>query len=239
MTFTIGIDDAGRGPLIGPMFLSAVLLSEEQSKFLKKLDIKDSKQVIQETRVKLAKTIQDLSQNYKTLSVSPEEIDKAVNSHINLNTLEAIKSAELINALNTKKDKISVIVDCPSTNTSAWKNTLLEYVEHPENLQIKCEHKADENHIEAAAASILAKVARESAVEKIKKEFGNTGSGYPSDPRTQEFLKSKGEKLRNSGIFRKSWSTWTKIFPEDKVDIKALRKAHNLQDLKQKSLGDF
>ncbi len=228
MTFIIGIDDAGRGPLIGPMFLAGVLLDENQKKFLQKYNIKDSKQLIHSTRIQLSKVIEQTSLSYKVVSSSPEEIDKAVNSKMNLNTLEAIKMAEIINFLNDKKKKIKVIVDCPSINTSKFKSLLTSYIENPENLTIKCEHKADENYIEAAAASILAKVAREEAVSKLKSQYGNIGSGYPSDPYTQEFLKNQGKKLSNSGIFRKSWKTWTSLFPEDKIDKK-----------KQKLLSEF
>ena len=228
MTLIIGIDDAGRGPLIGPMFLAGVLLDENSLQALKKYNIKESKQLIHSTRIQLSKVIEQTSLSYKVVSSSPEEIDKAVNSKMNLNTLEAIKMAEIINFLNDKKQKTKVIVDCPSVNTNKFKYLLTSHIENPENLTIKCEHKADENYIEAAAASILAKVAREEAVSKLKSQYGNIGSGYPSDPYTQEFLKKQGKKLKDSGIFRKSWATWTSLFPEDKIDKK-----------KQKSLSDF
>ena len=228
MTLIIGIDDAARGPLIGPMFLAGVLLDENSLQALKKYNIKESKQLIHSTRIQLSKVIEQTSLSYKVVSSSPEEIDKAVNSKMNLNTLEAIKMAEIINFLNDKKQKTKVIVDCPSVNTNKFKYLLTSHIENPENLTIKCEHKADENYIEVAAASILAKVAREEAVSKLKSQYGNIGSGYPSDPYTQEFLKKQGKKLKDSGIFRKSWATWTSLFPEDKIDKK-----------KQKSLSDF
>ena len=228
MTLIIGIDDAARGPLIGPMFLAGVLLDENSLQALKKYNIKESKQLIHSTRIQLSKVIEQTSLSYKVVSSSPEEIDKAVNSKMNLNTLEAIKMAEIINFLNDKKQKTKVIIDCPSVNTNKFKYLLTSHIENPENLTIKCEHKADENYIEAAAASILAKVAREEAVSKLKSQYGNIGSGYPSDPYTQEFLKKQGKKLKDSGIFRKSWATWTSLFPEDKIDKK-----------KQKSLSDF
>ena len=94
-------------------------------------------------------------------------------------------------------------------------------IDHPENLQIFCEHKADFNHPSVSAASILAKVEREEEVTKLKKEFreyGNIGSGYPSDPVTIEFLKNNGKLLKNSGIFRKTWATWKALFPSTEQD---------------------
>lgn len=211
---TIGIDDAGRGPLIGPMVLAGVLITKEQEDKLKSLKIRDSKIVSQNERVKLAKIIKENSLNHKIVKVSPNEIDQSLNTGTNLNTLEAIKTAVIINFLNSKKEKITVIVDCPSVNTVAWQKTLEGYVGHKENLIIKCEHKADANHVSAAAGSILAKTTREEEVEKIKKEFGNIGSGYPSDPSTKEFLKKRGKDLADSGLFRKTWSTWKKLFPD-------------------------
>jgi ribonuclease HII len=210
----LGIDDAGRGPLIGPMILSGVLITKSQEEKIKKAGAKDSKLLTQDQRVSLARLIKSNSLSYKTLSSSPKEIDESKN----LNTLEAIKAAQIINELNNNKDKITVIVDCPSTNLIAWKNTLISYISHTSNLIIKCEHKADFNHPSVAAASILAKVERESAVSKLKEKYGNLGSGYPSDPTTKAFLKSHGKTLSNSGIFRKSWATWKKMFPEDSIE---------------------
>jgi ribonuclease HII len=210
----LGIDDAGRGPLIGPMFLSGVLLDKNSETFLKNHNITDSKLLSHTTRIQLAKTIKGSVLNYKTLSSSPEEIDKAINSKLNLNTLEAIKSAQIINELNPLDKKVKVVIDCPSTNTQAWKNTVLSYVKHPENLSVFSEHKADLNHLSVSAASILAKVAREESVSTLKEKYGNLGSGYPSDPTTKTFLKEQGLSLANEGIFRKSWATWKKLFPE-------------------------
>lgn len=213
---TIGVDDAGRGPIIGPMVLAGVLVDEKMRTELRLLGVKDSKQVLHPKRIKLAKAIKEKVIAYKIVKSTPEEIDHAVLRGRNLNTLEAQKTAEIINALNTKKEKIRIMIDCPSTNPAAWKRTLFEFLEHTNNLEIMCEHRADVNYVEASAASILAKVTREEEVEKLKKEYGAIGSGYPSDPNTKEFLKKNAKKLENSGIFRKSWSTWRKIIPEHK-----------------------
>jgi len=219
----LGIDDAGRGPLIGPMILAGVLIEKKEENKLKALGAKDSKLLLHTQRMKVAKEIEKTAISHKVLLSTPEDIDDAVTT-VNLNTLEAIKSAEIINSLNNKKQKIKVVVDCPSVNTLAWKNKLLTFIKNPENLDIYCEHNADFNHPVVSAASILAKVRREEEVEKIKKQYGNIGSGYPSDPVTKEFLKEYGKKLQDSGIFRKSWATWKALFPEDK---------------KQKTLSEF
>jgi ribonuclease HII len=227
--YTIGIDDAGRGPIIGPMILSGVLLTKDQEEKIKQAGATDSKLLSQSQRIKISKLIKSNSVSYKILKSSPEEIDDAIlnNSKMNLNTLEAKKAAEIINFLN-KKDKITVIIDCPSVNTEAWKKTLLSFIKNKSNLKIKCEHKADLNHTSVSAASILAKVAREEEVARIRKQYGDLGSGYPSDPKTKQFLKDNGKRLENSGIFRKSWATWKRLFLSD-----------NFKNNSQKSLSEF
>lgn len=210
----LGIDDAGRGPLIGPMFLAGVLLHQKDEAFLKAEGVADSKQLKHAMRINLAGIIKDISVNYKIVKSDPEQIDHALTSGINLNTLEALKAAEIINFLvQGKKEKIKVIIDCPSVNTLAWKSTLLGLIKNKENLEVICEHKADVNHISVSAASILAKVAREEAVATLKSKYGDIGSGYPSDPATQTFLKKHGVNLAHAGIFRKTWSTWKSLFP--------------------------
>ena len=161
----IGIDDAGRGPIIGPMILAGVLIKEESEKLFKQEGVADSKVVAHPERIRLSGIIRDISLGYKVVMAFPDQIDHSINSGINLNTLEAIKAAEIINFLSQGiKDKIKVIVDCPSPNTSAWKLTLSGFIKIPEMLDIICEHKADVNYPSVSAASILAKVAREEEV---------------------------------------------------------------------------
>lgn len=216
MALILGIDDAGRGPLIGPMFLAGVLIRKEDEKYLKAEGVADSKQVAHPQRIKLAGIIKDICINFKIVKAEPELIDHSIKSGINLNTLEAIKTAEIINFLLTgRKEKIKIIVDCPSVNTKAWKNTLLHYLKNKDT-ELHCEHKADVNHVSVSAASIVAKVAREDAIAELKKKYEDFGSGYPSDPLTQEFLKKHGDKYKNSGLFRKSWHTWKALFADEK-----------------------
>ncbi len=209
--YLLGIDDAGRGPILGPMYLAGVLIKSEDEKKLKEFGAKDSKLLAHSQRIRIAKEIERISK-YHLEESTPKQIDEAVET-INLNTLEAKKAAEIINKLNNKKDKIKVIVDCPSVNTLAWKNKMISFIDYTDNLTILCEHKADFNHPVVSAASILAKVAREEAVEKIKKQFSNMGSGYPADPITIDFIKSQGRDLEKTGIVRTSWATWKKLYP--------------------------
>jgi ribonuclease HII len=217
--FIIGIDDSGRGPLIGPMILAGVLVTKEQEEILKKNNVKDSKVLAHSTRKRLAKIIKKNVLDYKVLITHPLEIDESLSSGVNLNELEAKRSAEIINFLNKGDKEIKAIIDCPSPNKIHWQGVLKKYLTDSKNLKLSCEHKADANHVSASAASILAKVTREEEISILKKKYGDFGSGYPSDPKTISFLKEKGKELRNSGLFRKSWSTWKKLFPIDKQSI--------------------
>jgi ribonuclease HII len=217
MVLVMGIDDAGRGPIIGPMILAGVLIDEKCEISLKKLGVKDSKQLAHPKRIELSREIKKSCASYHITKTFPEQIDLALSQGTNLNTLEAMKTAEIINALNSEKQKIKVIVDCPSVNTKAWQLTLSKYIKHPSNLALACEHKADVNYVSVSAASVIAKVVREEEVEKLReqyKKYGDIGSGYPADPLTKEFLKKRGRELENSGLFRKSWMTWKRLFPD-------------------------
>jgi len=206
----LGIDDSGRGPVIGPMVLAGVLITPEIEKDFKEHGVKDSKQLTTLRREKLAKIIKQKVLNYKVIITTPAEIDGRTNTGINLNRIEAIKAAEIINKLNKSQlDKITVIIDCPSPNLVKWKNTLKSYVENTSNLKFVVEHKADINHISVSAASILAKSAREKEIKKIKKKIGKDfGSGYSSDPVTCKFLSEHADKHKDDGIFRQTWATW-------------------------------
>jgi len=214
MKFFIGVDDAGRGPLIGAMLMAGVLVNETGQKALKKIGCKDSKMLTRKERENLFEQIKNISEGYHIVATSPTEIDNRTNVGLNLNRIEAIKTAEIINEILKKmpqKGEIEIVVDCPSPNTVEWRNYLLKHINESEKkVLIKCEHKADVNHVECSAASILAKVTRDNEIDKIKKEIGiDIGSGYPSDPVTVEFLEKHSKEFKNHGIFRKTWGTWT------------------------------
>ena len=207
MTLICGIDEAGRGPLLGPMVIAGVLVDEKGSEELKSMGIKDSKLLSHKKRQELYKQI-IAKTKYKILVVSPKEIDAALNSEkMNLNWLEAHTSAKIINKL--KPDK--AIIDCPSINTTNYQQYLVNLL-NDKGTKMIVEHKADANYIESSAASILAKVTREEEIGKIKKRVGDFGSGYPSDPKTIKFLEEHGNDYPD--VFRKTWSPYKKKFPE-------------------------
>ena len=209
---TLGIDDAGRGPVIGPMVLAGCLLDEKAEQELKKLGVKDSKQLTQKRREFLVEKIKEKAEVFEVVLVYPDEIDGKNHDGINLNDLEAIKTAEIINKINKGFAKIKVIVDCPSPSIEKWRDFLKTKIDNLSNLDVICEHKADVNHVSVSAASVLAKIVREKEMTMLKEKYGTEiGSGYCSDKKTYKFLEEHSTKYKEAGLFRKTWSTWRDV----------------------------
>ncbi len=203
-----GIDEAGRGPLLGPLVMSIVVIDENDTSKLKSLGVQDSKVLTPEKRSFLSPKIKEMTE-HDSIVVQPKEIDEAVLSDTtNLNWLEGEKIAELVN--KTKPD--IVYVDCPSNNIEAYTDFLKSKIKS--KTKIVAEHKADAKFEVVAAASIIAKVTRDKLIEDIKKSINtNFGSGYPSDPKTKEFLKENWNKY---DFFRKSWASYKNVMKEKK-----------------------
>lgn len=197
----LGIDEAGRGPVIGELVVAGVMIEEGSEKDIE--GAKDSKLLSHKVRIELDKQIREKTK-FLVLEVPPSEIDKALLSeNSNLNWLEAQKQAEIINKL--KPDK--AIIDCPSPNCEKYTEFLKDLLDNKE-VELIVEHKADMKYQTCAAASILAKVRREDIMEEIRKKYGDAGTGYPADPKTKKFIAENWEK--HPEIFRKTWSTFKK-----------------------------
>ena len=214
--FKLGIDDAGRGPVIGPMVLAGCLIEEKTEIEFRKLGVKDSKQLTQKRREFLVEKIKEKAETFEIVIIPPREIDGesgVEGSRTKLNELEAIACAKIINRINKGYNKLKVVVDCPSTSIIKWQDFLKTKIKNLSNLEISCEHKADKNHIAVSAASILAKNTREKEMAKLKEIYGDElGSGYTSDSLTIKFLEKYAQKHSDKGIFRKTWITWKNAY---------------------------
>jgi len=208
MTKIIGIDDAGRGPVLGPMILAGVLAEKSDEQKIKGWGAKDSKLLSPKSRAILAQKISQNFTNHIEISQA-KEIDESSN----LNYLEAIKTAMIINKLSqSTKEKITIFIDCPSTNIEAWTLDVKKLLKNPENIILKCEHKADLNHPIVSAASIIAKERRETEMKNLRKTLKiDFGSGYPADPKTKNFIKENYDNPKYKHIIRFSWSTVKKL----------------------------
>jgi ribonuclease HII len=215
----LGIDDAGRGPVLGPMVLAGVLIESDEEKIIKELGAKDSKLLTPTRRKEIKENMVSQFKHHIETS-SPKEIDKSSN----LNYLEAIKTAKIINELTKDiKEKVDVIVDCPSVNIQSWSNDVQKLIERPEIINLSCEHKADFNHPIVSAASIFAKEKREDEMKKLRKKFGvDFGSGYPADPKTKEFILNNFDNEEYKQIIRFSWNTVKKLIKAKEANQKKL-----------------
>ncbi|MFH1474151.1 MAG: ribonuclease HII [Candidatus Aenigmatarchaeota archaeon] len=201
MTTILGIDEAGRGSVIGPMCIGGVVIDEKDSAKLKALGVKDSKLLTPEQREALYPKIKKLAKDHVVLKVSAKQIDQ-MRKTTNLNRIEAQKMAEIIKAMNADK----AYVDAPQVSTEKFKNILLALAEN--KTKIIAENHADLKYPVCSAAAILAKVERDRDVERIKKIVGfDFGVGYPHDQRSIDFVKKALKEKKHLEFLRHSWVT--------------------------------
>ena len=237
-----GIDEARRGPVLGPMVMCGALIEEEDLPNLVKLKPKDSKLLTKEERERLYPKLLSVLKYYKIIIMQPNEIDKAVHGHdcLNLNKLEAHKQTEILNEFSPDK----AIIDCPSNNIESYGAFFKKSLKN-KKIELVLEHNAERYPL-VAAASIIAKVTGDREVELIKKQIGiDFGSGYMSDPKTVEFLRNNFERYPK--LFRKSWFPYKDLmnqkFQKNLSDFTQFLKeekkhnGHTLEDLKK--LEDF
>ena len=201
----LGIDEAGRGPVIGPMVIAGVLIDEKDCPKLKKLGVKDSKMLTSEKREKLEKKIRETAKEVHAISIPASEIDEK-RKRMSLNELEAMKMAELIEKFENKPDKI--FIDLPDPDGDKFIMRIRKYIEL--NIQVVAEHKADVKYVQVSAASIIAKVERDRQIAELEKKYKiKLRTGYSHDPFTIDFL----EKLEGDypEFVRKSWETFKRI----------------------------
>jgi len=204
-----GIDEAGRGPCFGPMSLAITVLKKEQEKELKKIGVRDSKDILPNKRNELEKEINKIAIEKKVITITAIELNEMMTQN-NLNEIEAMKIGKLINSLKSKAE--IVFVDSPDATKGKFESRIRKYLKkEKQGIKILAENKADSKYIVVGAASILAKVNRDREIEKLRNEFGDFGSGYPSDPKTKKYLKEYVEKNKKLPPFsRIFWSTCTR-----------------------------
>ena len=205
MVSVAGIDEAGRGCVIGPLVVAGVLFDQDKIDMLQEIGVKDSKRLTPKKREKLATEIRNLAVDTSFFELSPSTIDKVVERAQKLkklNYLEAMAMAKVIRELNPDK----AFVDPADVVCNRFKEQILRVL--PWRIEIISEKKADMKYPVVSAASILAKVRRDEIISRLRKIHGEIGSGYPSDWRTIKFLKSLiVENDIPRDFIRFSWST--------------------------------
>ncbi|MCX9024904.1 MAG: ribonuclease HII [Candidatus Methanoperedens sp.] len=201
-----GIDEAGKGPVLGPMCVAGVLLNENKLDALTQLGVKDSKQLTAKRREILAVGIKKLVDKYFILEVSPFQIDE-LRKLMTMNEIMVVSYAKVLEEL--KPDH--AFVDAADVIADRFGENIRK--KYTRDLEITSEHKADVKYPIVSAASILAKVRRDALVKELEKNAGvEIGSGYPADPKTISFLEGWVQEYGSLPDFaRSSWETSKKL----------------------------
>lgn len=203
MQTVLGLDEAGRGCVIGPLVIAGVSISAKTVDKLKALGVRDSKQLTRPQRARLACEVEQLAQKIIVLEIEPSELDE------NLTEIELRAMGQII-----RESKVTrVYLDLPVGPVARERfiQALREKVGTQE-FELIAENRADANYPVVSAASIIAKVYRDRAIEKLRHEYGDFGWGYPSEPKTRAFLKEFFERTgRFPDCARRKWRTLQKL----------------------------
>ncbi|HET6404455.1 MAG TPA: ribonuclease HII [Candidatus Thermoplasmatota archaeon] len=202
-----GVDEAGRGPVLGPLVVAAVLVESDRP--LRKLGVKDSKLLTPAKREELAPRIRELAARVELRVVPAEELNARMPGQ-NLNEIEVDAFAELVERLAPK----TAVLDACDVNAERFGRNVGARVTHP--VVIKAMHEADARHPVVAAASILAKVERDRLMAQISATHGACGSGYSHDVNTQQWLAAYVRQHNKLPSFaRREWETARRLMQRD------------------------
>ncbi|MFC5133353.1 MULTISPECIES: ribonuclease HII [Haloferacaceae] len=207
----VGVDEAGKGPVLGPMVAAAVRADPESLP----ADVDDSKRVAPDRRREIAAALRAADAvDVAVATVETSEIDAP---DTDMNTLTVRGQARAVRGVARAGDR--VVADAGDTSEARFARRLRGFVVDPEretvapvaDVAVDAAHGADESDPVVGAASIVAKVARDARVAAIDASYpayDRVGSGYPSDPTTRAFLAAyvadHGDVPPHA---RRSWST--------------------------------
>ena len=198
-----GVDDAGRGAVVGPLVIAGVLVRTEDLQKLRTLGVKDSKLLTPHKREVLAPQIREIVQKTSVQKLQPKDIDNVVKSGRKLHKLNWLEAHTMALVIQELKPHL-VYVDASDVLENRFKQHIQECL--PFETKIISEHKADRNYVAVSAASIIAKVERDMEIAMLRHIHGDFGSGYPSDERTICFLEDLiKDNDEYPDFVRKSW----------------------------------
>ena len=203
-----GVDEAGRGPVLGPLVVAGVLVDSDVP--LRHLNVRDSKKLSPERRELLAPEIEKVSKT-QVIVVPASDID-VMRAQMSLNDFEAHLFASIVEKLHPE----TAYVDAVDVDEIEFKRAILKQL--PFEVEVVSQHEADDLFPVVSAASIVAKVRRDAEMRKIEESLGQpVGSGYPSDPVTIAFLeKWIREKGSPPPHTRLTWDTTRRLLAEAK-----------------------
>ena len=194
-----GVDEAGRGSIIGPLVVAGISVRETKIAQLTEMGVRDSKVLTPKARARLFGEIMKVADSVCIRKVNPVEVDDSVSLR-GLNRLEAKVMASVINNIGADE----VYVDCCDVNPERYRDYIGQHLSC--SPKVHSMHHADAINVVVSAASIVAKITRDHEVEQIRKKYRAIGSGYPSDDRTMRFIRRWVKKNGSAPEFaRKSW----------------------------------
>ena len=196
-----GIDEAGRGSVIGPLVIAGINIKNSNIKKLEEIGVRDSKALTRKKRNFLFYKILDISEFVCIYKVDCKTIDENVYQR-KLNKLEGEIMSTIIKHLAAD----IAYVDSCDVNINRYTNYLKSNLDLKNNTSIIAMHKADIINPAVSAASVIAKVTRDREIQILEEIFQNIGSGYPSDKKTMYFIKNWMKEYKEFPDFvRKSW----------------------------------
>ena len=204
----LGIDEAGRGSVLGPLVVGGFLLRSDRLEALRATGARDSKELSPSAREQVYAKLPTVGE-CRSVVLTPREIDRFV-AHGRLNELEARAFGSLVRLLSPDVAH----VDACDTDADRFGRRVAHWA--GSSARVEACHHADRDDVVVGAASIVAKVRRDRAIDRLRHRLGREiGSGYPSDRRTVEFLR---DYLAHSAApppwVRKEWATMQRVKPE-------------------------
>ena len=216
----IGVDEAGRGPAIGPLVVSALNIPESDRSILRDLGVDDSKNLSKRNREGLYKEILSYSESLNwsvgLVHCDAKRIDEWMDDG-SLNSLEVLLFSEAIEDAAEPETSLEIFLDACDVNADRFGRGVSRTLgDSWHGCKIYSEHKMDTRDEVVAAASIIAKVSRDSVMEDLSRELNiDLGSGYPSDPKTKEALEILCQEEVLANCIRRNWAnvnrTWRRI----------------------------
>ena len=228
----LGIDEAGRGPVLGPMTYGCAYWRIEDDEEISALGYDDSKAITAQTREKLFDGIA----NENAYRIGWIVVD------IPATAISALMLKQSPTSLNRISHECAIsMIECVLEKGVNVQEVYVDTVGDPDVYQRKLTRrfhnkikftvtkKADSLFRVVSAASICAKVIRDKLVSEWVYEEGDkklaeekkpdVGSGYPGDPKTKDYIEKYFDKIFSfSSFVRHSWSTVTKV--EDARGVK-------------------
>jgi ribonuclease HII len=197
----VGADEAGKGPVLGPMVAAAVRADPADLPS----GIDDSKRLTPARRESLAGALRaDSAVAVGVVRIGTDRIDDPATD---MNGLTVAGQAEAVAAVAADGDR--AVVDAGDVDEARFGRRVREAVADAGiAVEVDSRHGADESDPVVGAASIVAKVERDAAVADLAERYGEVGSGYPSDPTTRDFLRAYVADTGDlPGCARRSWQT--------------------------------